>query len=78
MKYRIMKNKRGRYRILGKKWHGWSWILGEWAPGPHKDRPDIFETDTFQSAEDYVTEMMEAKDWAAKANDWNLIRELEG
>ena len=75
MKFRIMKNKRGRYRVRIKKWYGWAWVLGEWVPNTHK--PDTFETDTFQAAEDYVQEIMEAKDWVAKSNDWSLIKEME-
>jgi hypothetical protein len=71
-----MKNKRGRYRVRIKKWYGWSWVLGAFKTDTHG--PDVFETDSFQGAEDYVHTLMEAKGWADKAKDWSLIREMEG
>lgn len=76
MKYRIMKNGKGIYRVRIKRFYGWAWVLYPMGPSGHK--PQTFEAGSFMAAEDYVTELMEAQSWVDKANDWQIISELEG
>ena len=69
MKYRIMKNERGVYRIKVKKWYGWSWMADE--------DGNICWTSSYNSAEELVTEAIDAPELEAMRHRWHVVKEME-